>query len=294
MQKQEFENIVTDKKVIILIGAARSGTKFLRSILDASNQVSAIPYDVNYIWRFGNEQLVHDELTAGQLNEKTRAYIHKQLYRISGIGDDDKQVLLEKTVSNSLRVPFVNKVFPNALYIHLIRDGRAVTESAMRMWNAPPELKSIFQKLRKFPLSNIGYIFWFLKNFVVGLTSSRRGGNTWGPRYQGLDEDVRNNLPLVEICAKQWVASITKAAEDLDKIDASRVLTLRYSDLISNDKSIDALLNFANIDDKTLSLEYYRNNVRKGNDDKWGLHMDKNEISSMNNILNATLKKFDF
>ena len=42
---------------IIIIGAARSGTKIMRSVISADENVRAVSYDVNYVWRFGNEGL---------------------------------------------------------------------------------------------------------------------------------------------------------------------------------------------------------------------------------------------
>ena len=50
--------------VIVIIAAARSGTKMLRHILDASQEISSYPYDANYIWKYGNFQLNHDEILA--------------------------------------------------------------------------------------------------------------------------------------------------------------------------------------------------------------------------------------
>src|SRR4051812_20775701 len=39
---------------VIVIGAARSGTKLLRDSLATHADVARVPYDVNYVWRFGN------------------------------------------------------------------------------------------------------------------------------------------------------------------------------------------------------------------------------------------------
>ena len=40
---------------IVLIGAARSGTKILRDALATALGVPQVPYDVGYVWRYGNE-----------------------------------------------------------------------------------------------------------------------------------------------------------------------------------------------------------------------------------------------
>ncbi len=48
--------------VVIVIGAARSGTKVLREMLAASPNVAAVSFDVNFIWRTGNEGEANDVL----------------------------------------------------------------------------------------------------------------------------------------------------------------------------------------------------------------------------------------
>ena len=53
---------MTDAAPIILIGAARSGTKFLRDVLASAVGVKSVPYDVNYIWRHGSPNYGHDVL----------------------------------------------------------------------------------------------------------------------------------------------------------------------------------------------------------------------------------------
>ena len=50
------------KDPIIILGAARSGTKMLRKALASHPDLHAIPYDINYVWKYGSYQLPHDEL----------------------------------------------------------------------------------------------------------------------------------------------------------------------------------------------------------------------------------------
>src|SRR2546430_7511188 len=55
---------------VIVIGAARSGTKLLRDCLGTADEFAVVPYDINYLWRLGNEQFPNDELTPEQLTPK--------------------------------------------------------------------------------------------------------------------------------------------------------------------------------------------------------------------------------
>ncbi len=284
----------TSNSPIILVGAARSGTKFARSVLAASSQVAAIPYDVNYIWRYGNEWLEHDELDAATVTPKMRAHIRKQLDRLAGITPSNNLTLVEKTVGSTLRVPFIEAIYPNARYIHLIRDGRAVTESAMRLWQAPPDTGSLLTKLRRMPLSSIGYVAWFGYNFIKGLVFGRGGGQIWGPRYKGVLQDVAKERPLVEICARQWQCSVEKAQKGLKQIPSERVFTLRYNDLVGNEERIREMIAFAELDDEEQILAHYRATVRSDTDEKWQKNMRKEDIAAMLEILTPTLEEQGF
>lgn len=144
---------------VIVIGAARSGTKFLRDILAAGAGVAVVPYDVNYVWRIGVGSAPDDCLEPAQLTDRQRRFIRSTLPALAHMKPGE--ILLEKTVSNTLRVAFVEAVLPQARYVHLIRDGRDVTESAMRLWQAPPSWGSLIDKFRNMPLANFGYAAQF-------------------------------------------------------------------------------------------------------------------------------------
>jgi hypothetical protein len=236
---------------IILIGAARSGTKFLRDVLKTAKGHAAVPYDVNYVWRYGFEDAPDDVLNPSLLTKKQIQFIRSSLRSLAKADRED--VLIEKTVSNTLRVPFVEKVFPNARYVHLIRDGRDVTESAMRLWQAPPDWKMLFRKLLGIPFSNLGYVFWFAGNFLKGLRSGQQGGQIWGPRFKGAREAV-DSMALSEVCATQWLKSVEMATLDLADIPAERVFEIRYEDLVKDETALIKLLGELQIDDSKTVL----------------------------------------
>ena len=149
---------------VFIIGAARSGTKYLRDILALASNAAKVPYDINYVWRYGSENHADDSLPLSLLSSRKRAFIRAQVYRLSKASPEDETIVFEKTVGNSLRVPFVRGVFPEARFIHLVRDGRAVTESAMRQWREPVSWSRLLEKIRGLPLENIGYAAWFVRN----------------------------------------------------------------------------------------------------------------------------------
>jgi hypothetical protein len=252
---------------VILIGAARSGTKFLRDVLGASPEVGKVPYDVNYVWRFHNESCSHDALPASCADHDVTNYVIKALSKQGRIGQS-RHILLEKTVSNTLRIPFVNQVFPEARFIHLVRDGRDVVESAYRMWQQRPDWRYLVQKARAFPLSNYKYAAWYLSNLLSGIASGKKGVRVWGPRYPGIDMDVSSKT-LIEVCAWQWAKSVEYSIRDLAALAPERVLTVRYETLLADEDKVAEIARFTGITDIGLVLNAYRNTVRRDTGGGW-------------------------
>ena len=182
-------------KPIVILGAARSGTKFLRDTLNASRRVAATPYDLNYVWRTGNESYPTDALPPDLCDDRIREKIGRALMSAAGLRPGDERRLVEKTVSNTLRVGFVARVLPGADFVHIVRNGRDVTASSLTRWLKPLDLRYLAAKARSFPLSNYRYAFWFLGNLLRPRRQSR-GRAVWGVRYPGIDADV-NALPVM-------------------------------------------------------------------------------------------------
>ena len=202
---------------LILVSAARSGSKLLRDLLGASPECAVVPFDINFVWRHGNEDRPDDALPPEAAREPVVRYIRRALPRLAGLRANDARFVVEKTVSNSLRVPFVARVFPEARFVWLVRDGRAVAESTRRVWHEPPERGYLLRKLRYFPLRDFRYATWYLKNRL------RPGpARVWGPRYPGIDADLAS-LDLLEVCARQWAACNASARDGLAALPRERV-----------------------------------------------------------------------
>ena len=222
-------------RCLVLVGAARSGTKLLRDLIAAHPAVDRVPYDVNYIWRLGNDAVPHDELDPALATPRIRSRIRRHILKFSG----GAPWLVEKTVSNTLRVDFVDAVFPDARYVHLVRDGRDVAESAYRQWTAPPDWGAIIRKLPAFPLSMIGGYGVRYAAAALRRAAGRgavRATPVWGPAYRDIQHDLATR-PLLDVCALQWQASVLRAFEALDRMDQNRVLLLRYEDLVRDPSS---------------------------------------------------------
>ncbi len=271
---------------LFLIGAGRSGTKFVRDMLSASTEVAVVPFDVGYVWRTGNEDKPHDELPAAALTDDTRLYIRRVLGKLARLdASPSASILLEKSVPNSLRVEFIRAVYPDARFIHLIRDGRSVAESAIRQWQKPAESRYLLQKLRYFPWSNYRYAFWYLKNALLARLNNRV--RIWGPRYLGMEEDIRVE-PLETVCARQWKRCVMSSIDQLKSAPPEQVLQISYEELVADENVATSICDFAGINDKEAVLNFYRDKLIKGNDSKWHSNLSSqqkklvlNEIDEM-------------
>ena len=281
------------QRPLILISAARSGSKLLRDLLGASPACAVVPFDVNFVWRHGNEDNCDDVLPAEAAGPRQTKYIRQTIPRLAGVrarGDD--RLIVEKTVSNSLRVPFVARVFPDARYVYLVRDGRAVAESTRRVWHEPTERGYLLSKLRYFPLSDFRYALWYLRNWWKGRSKDSRA-MIWGPRYPGIERDLAL-LELLEVCARQWAVCNELARAGLDQLGGRQVFELRYEDLVDGDERLAELCAFAGIEDSAPVLAARRRLVEPGYRDRWRTALSNEEQGRLESIIGPQLRTMGY
>ena len=280
---------MNNREYIFLIGAARSGTRFLRNCFSVSDEIEIVPYDIGYVWRYGNEKISHDELKPSDLDNKIKFWIRKTLPKMT-IKKKHSKFIFEKTVSNSLRVSFVEKIFPNSKFIHIVRNGRDVIHSSTKQWSLPPNKNYLIQKIRYFPFSNYRYALWFIWNLIY--SKFMKLPTIWGPRYNGIDQDVKN-LSIEELCSKQWSRSVNVAEEQLNRIDNKRVYRISYEKLILDINELKNVCKFIGIKNTSSILNYYKENVviKK---DKFNFFENKLLENAIKKYADKTLKKFGY
>lgn len=277
-------------KPVIIIGAARSGTKLLRGILAATAGVSVVPYDVNYIWRTGNEAWGDDCLPPDSCTPQIAARIRKALTHVAvPPSGPHRPILIEKSVSNALRVPFVERVFPDAHYVHLLRDGRDVVDSAMKCWIAPPDPAYLLRKMLHFPLRNLGYGVKYLRNMASARARYGRAQRVWGPQYPGIDVDAEH-LDLLTICAKQWSACVRMALDAFQHVDERRVSTLQFERLARDPEVINWLCARIGVRDAAPAVTAWRAAVNGDPNHVSAKHLDNTQQRRLEALLGPTLQ----
>lgn len=114
---------------------------------------------------------------------------------------------LEKTPKNALRIPFLRAAFPDALFIHLVREPR-------------PNLGSMIDA-------------WQSGRFVTYRDLPGWPGPPWSllliPGWQELA-----GRPLAEIVARQWAVANQTILDDLADLPERQRCLVRYEDLLSD------------------------------------------------------------
>lgn len=125
------------QRPIFIVGSARSGTTMLRLMLDSHPRISC-GEETHFLqtlepvtgrhWRlverYGFPRGYWDERLAAFYGDAMADYAARR----------GKQRWADKDPSNTLLLPFVDRLFPDAQYIHLLRDGHDVVASHRDRW----------------------------------------------------------------------------------------------------------------------------------------------------------------
>lgn len=201
---------------IFIVAAPRSGSTLLFETLAASSQLCTVGGEAHWLvegiaeLRPGTPGVDSNRLTAQQATSRVADDIREAI--LARLQDHSGQSLaapgalrfLEKTPKNSLRIPFFDRVFPDAQFIFLWRDPRENISSIMEAWRSG--------QWRTYPR---------LEGFE----------GPWSlllpPGWRGM-----NGKPLHEIAAWQWQRTNDIVLDDLQRLSRERWTTLEYADLI--------------------------------------------------------------
>lgn len=130
------------ERPILMIGCPRSGTS-IAAVLFARHPDVAGYSEAGEVWdphSYADPQADHHWTAAG-VTPREAARLHDRFEfarRLRGGGR-----LFNKHPRNSVRLEFLDAVFPDAIFIHVVRDGRAVVHSMLEMLEREPERKAV-------------------------------------------------------------------------------------------------------------------------------------------------------
>ncbi len=225
--------MVKNTEKVIIVGAPRSGTNMLRDVLTSFDGVATWPCDeINYIWRHGNIRYPSDEFPPHLAKPAIKKYVRRRFQEIAE--STNAQVVIEKTCANSLRVPFVDSVLPEAKYIYIYRDGLDATGSAKLRWTAKLDVPYILEKVRFVPKLDLPYYaLRYFSSRVYRFFSREKRLAFWGPSLEGMQEILERHT-LNEVCALQWQRCVEKAESAFLDMPDKKVLHVCYEEFVRN------------------------------------------------------------
>ena len=205
-------------KRIVLIGAARSGTKILRDTLAAATGAGAVPYDIGFVWGAGIPDVEHDMLRPAALTPTRRSSPLRGPLRAL----ESPLRVIEKTVGNTLRVPYVaSRPARRGLRPSGARRRRRRGVDHAVSGRSPPTTAT-WREAAPLPAAHGADLWSSLRALAAdaGVADDGRLA-TWGPRYPGIDSDLRDDGSAHRVRATvAW--SVERATRDLDDCRARR------------------------------------------------------------------------
>lgn len=279
---------------VIIVGAPRSGTNMLRDVLTSFDGVCTWPCDeINYIWRHGNVRFPSDEIPALRATPTIKNYIRQRFGDIQSKYNAD--VVVEKTCANSLRVPFVDAVLPDAKYIFIYRDGIDATGSAKERWTAKLDIPYILEKVRFVPKTDLPYYglryFWAR---VYRFISREKRLAFWGPALDGM-QSVLQNHALNEVCALQWQRCVDSSEKAFSDMPADKVVRVRYEDFVRQPvEELSRILEFIGKEVEPEKVTRAVEGVSPRSLGKGRKALGEQEVANLEALVGETLKRYGY
>ena len=264
---------------IFMVGVPRSGTTLLYHRLGAHPEVAWIsktsrkfprsvfmtrvvscfhrdnrPTECSWIWsryrRDADDSLAREDITP----EAERFYrqVFSAHLRLRGASR-----FLSKYPRNALRMPYFQGMFSDALFLHLVRDGRAVVNSLLRC-------------------------------------REKHGGQDryWGVRPPGWQALL--NKPPAESCARQWAMTVCAAQDAAGQLPQGQYLEVRYEDFVSDPRAtLQQIGEWAGLQWTEDFLASLAEGIENRNP-KWREQLTAEQIRQVNDAVGDTLGKLGY
>jgi len=210
------------------------------------------------IWRCFHKNKDHHYLNEDDVSEEFFNYlIDFVIYHLEIF---NKERFLSKNPQYSLGIKFLNKIFPDSLFVHIVRDGRAV-------------VNSILKRRRE----SRGEAFW------------------WGakpPNWRELEK-----LSILKQISMQWLTIINIIEADVkETINLERYYLIKYENLVNNPKAeIEKLLEFLELrKENYINIDDYKYIIGKYKNKKWKVEFNDSEKQEINTILKYKLYELGY
>jgi hypothetical protein len=193
-----------------LVGDRRKALFTLQNLIHR-DPASTLPHEADAFWMtyFG---YYYNYMTENDYTEEMAAYFRKKVLQVQNLWGRPRFV--NKNLQNSFRVRLLNSIFPDAKFIHIIRDGRAVAFSLLN--------KKEFGATS--PILLVGF-----KDIL-------------GDKYQPERSELYNH-------GLAWAEYVTKAREASAFAQSSRYYEVCYENLVREpNKELRKIVDFCELD----------------------------------------------
>jgi hypothetical protein len=278
------------RRPIIIIGTHRSGTTFLGKVFRAHPDV-AYWEEPRHVWAWKHNFRSSDALAAKDAKPGIVRHIHRAFRE--RMESEGKSRFCEKTPSNCLRLDFIEAVFPDAIYVHIYRDGRAVVRSTGKVLGRGPDTHWMSKRL-------LGTPVWEWPAYApraartIGRKLLGKQMTFWGPRPPGWRSWLKEH-PGHVVRGLQWVKTIEPVLEFRDRVEPSRWAEMRYEDFMADPIAhFERLREHAGLAPAEEPLEYLRERVDPTRQSKWRRDLSDEVLADLRPHLEPTLERLGY
>jgi len=219
------------KSPILLFGNTRSGTTIVQKVMSTHPDIAGW-YEPNALWLYADPGRIHDEFEESDATNRVKQYIRQRFLKYQKLHGNC--VVLEKTPQNILRIPYVRAIFPEATFLFIVRNPLSFISSVEYKWQRPVTGRGIVRRLKDTPINQLHH--WVRRYLIQQINKRvlrRKYLSIWGPRYRGIQDDLKNH-DLLTVVARQWSVCSMKAERDMASFEDGQILRLKYEDFVDD------------------------------------------------------------
>jgi len=216
------------------------------------------------VWsRCCGEKFVYDFLLGVEADEAERRCVRRlvgKVLRYQG------RARFATKITGPARIGYLSSIFDDAIFLHVVRDGRAVVQS----------------------LINVG--FW--------KDTWRQGEVAWrnGIAESELERWRELGSPPLALAAIEWSAVVAGAREEGKRFAPDRYAEVHYEDFVSDPHGvIDEITDFCQLPRSPEAHEFLSHRVQlKDMNYQWAARFEAEEIEVLNELMGDTLSSFGY
>jgi hypothetical protein len=169
------------------------------------------------------------------------------------------RVLLTKRTTNNLRISLLNQIFPEARYIHLIRDGRAVAHSLLR-------------------------VAWWDNHVLY-----------WAGKTP--QQMVVEGFDPLELAARNWVEEMQSLEKGITLLRSNQLIEVRYDELLHNPyEQLRRILDFMEIttQEDPMFWDIVESLQLAPRQEAWTRNWTESELKMVLDLQGGTLRRWGF